>query len=123
MQVAYIYDAEIVSVYDADTIRMDIDLGMNTWVHNEPIRVRGIDAPEVRGVERPEGLKARDFVREVLPPGSKVLLETYRDKKGKYGRYVADVYFDYEGKQWSLAELLCSKGMADIYPSGDGVTL
>lgn len=112
MQVSYVYDAKVVSVYDADTIRMDIDLGMNTWIHNEPIRVRGINAPEVRGEERPDGIKARDFVRDILPSGSKVLLETYRDKKGKYGRYVANVYFEYEGKQTSLAELLCRDGYA-----------
>lgn len=112
MQGAYVYDAEIVSVYDADTIRMDVDLGMKTWVHNEPIRLRGVDAPEVRGEERPLGIEARDFVREIMPPGTKVLIETYKDKKGKYGRYVADIYFDYEGRQWSLAELLCRNGYA-----------
>ncbi len=35
----YVYDARVVSVYDGDTIRVDIDLGFNLWLHNESIRL------------------------------------------------------------------------------------
>ena len=113
MEPNFVYNAVVVSVYDADTIRMDIDLGMNTWIKNEPIRLYGIDAPEVRGEEREEGLISRDYVRELLPAGAEVVIATRKDKKGKYGRYVADVYYSQDGKQVSLNEDLVDKGLAE----------
>ena len=57
----YHYRATVVSVYDGDTCTVDIDLGLNTWVRGEKLRLYRINAPELRGVERPEGLKSRDF--------------------------------------------------------------
>ena len=43
------YKAIVISVYDADTITVDIDLGFHIWARSEKIRLFGIDAPEVRG--------------------------------------------------------------------------
>ena len=60
----YYYRAVVVSVYDGDTCTVDIDLGLNTWVRGEKLRLYRINAPELRGPERPEGLKSRDFLRE-----------------------------------------------------------
>ena len=71
----YRYKAEIVRVYDGDTVWADIDLGFNTWRRNEPLRLWGIDTPEVRGDERPEGLTVRDILRERIL-GKEVLICT-----------------------------------------------
>ena len=43
----YQYNANIRKVVDGDTIEIDIDLGLSTWVHSERIRLYGIDTPEV----------------------------------------------------------------------------
>ena len=103
----YIYRAIVVSVYDGDTIRVDWDLGASIWMRNEPIRLYGINAPEVRGEERPEGLVARDWLREKLI-GKSVIMRTIKDAKGKYGRYLGIIYLDGE----NINEALIEAGMA-----------
>lgn len=89
----YFYKATVTSIYDGDTFRADIDLGFNLKIANEPIRLLGIDTPEIRGEERSEGLKAKEYVESKIPVGSQVYLLTEKDKAGKYGRYLATVYY------------------------------
>tara|TARA_R110000803_G_scaffold32357_1_gene71367 strand:+ start:2473 stop:2892 length:420 start_codon:yes stop_codon:yes gene_type:complete len=89
--VPYVYTAEVLSVYDADTITIEIDLGFHVKA-KQKVRLFGIDAWEVRGAERPQGLIARDWMREQIPAGSKIMIKTIKDKTGKYGRYLAIVY-------------------------------
>ncbi len=62
----YYYKAKIISVYDGDTVRVDIDLGLSTWIKNEKLRLARINAPELRGDEREAGMAARDFLREYV---------------------------------------------------------
>lgn len=45
----YHYAAQVVSVYDGDTITVDIDLGLEVWLKGQKIRLLNIDTPEVRG--------------------------------------------------------------------------
>ena len=107
----YIYDAVVVSVYDGDTIRVDIDLGFNLWLHNESIRFIGINAPELKGDSRPEGLKSREWLAAKLPPGTKILLRTEKDSREKYGRYLGHIYLD----GVDLNEELLKQGLAKPY--------
>ncbi len=91
----YHYAANVISVYDGDTITVDIDLGMSLWKKGERLRLWRINTPEVRGESRTEGLKARDYVRSLVE-GRQVLLRTILDKRGddsteKYGRLLAEV--------------------------------
>lgn len=83
----YTYKAHITQVYDGDTVTVDIDLGLNVWIRNEKVRLYGINAPELRGKERPQGLPSRDHLRELILDKD-VIIETIKDKKGKYGRYL-----------------------------------
>lgn len=87
----FTYGAEVTDVYDGDTITANIDLGFHTWIHGEKLRLFGIDAPEMRGDEKPEGTKSRDWLRSVILDKA-ILIETVKDKKGKYGRYLATLY-------------------------------
>ncbi len=95
----YHYSANVISVYDGDTCTVDIDLGLNAWMRNEKIRLFGINAPELRGDEREEGLKSRDFLRSIID-GKEVLLQTLKDKKGKYGRYIANIWYKDDNGNW-----------------------
>lgn len=92
----YEYRATIVSVYDADTITVDIDLGFYVWHKKQPIRLYGINAWEVRGEEKAKGIIARDAVREFVKEyGPEVIIKTYAGKeKEKYGRWLADVRWE-----------------------------
>ena len=91
----YHYAANVISVYDGDTITVDIDLGMSLWKKGENLRLWRINTPEVKGESRPAGLVARDYVRSLVE-GRQVLLRTILDKRGddttgKYGRLLAEV--------------------------------
>ncbi len=109
----YYYQANVTAVYDGDTCTVDIDLGLKTWVHGEKIRVTRINAPEVRGAERPEGLLARDFLRDKIL-GKTVILQTLRDKKGKYGRYLGEIWLEDDAGEWiNISDLLVQEGFAE----------
>jgi micrococcal nuclease len=109
----YFYEAVVTSVYDGDTITANIDLGLNIWIHNAKLRLYGIDTPEVRGPERQKGLQARDRLRELVL-NREVTLKTYKDKKGKFGRYLAIIFIsDPNGKGLlNINELLKREGLA-----------
>lgn len=106
----YIYKAHVTSVYDGDTITVDMDLGMSTWLHGVKLRLANINTPELRGDERGLGLKARDFVRELILDKD-VIIKTDKDHKGKYGRYIAEVIID----DLNLNEHLIEVGLAQPY--------
>ncbi|MEJ2634098.1 MAG: thermonuclease family protein [Calditrichia bacterium] len=107
----YYYKAEVVSVYDGDTITVDIDLGFRAWLKKEKIRLYRINAPEVRGSEREEGLKSRDFLRSQILD-KEIVLQTIRDRQGKYGRYLAEVWLE-QGTKWiNINDLMVTQGMA-----------
>lgn len=110
----YYYKARVISVYDGDTVRVDVDLGFKSWIHNEKLRLARIDAPELRGDERPEGLLSRDFLRELIL-GKEVVLHTFKDRQGKYGRYLADIWLNRDGKWVNINDLLVTEGHAVYY--------
>ena len=61
--------SRVISVYDGDTFRVDIDSLPPIVGKNIPIRLNGIDTPEIQGkcqYEKDLALKARDFVRNKL---------------------------------------------------------
>lgn len=105
-------------VYDGDTIRADIDYGFRQWGHYQPLRLTGLDAPELRGIERVDGLVSRDWLREQLPVGTKILIQTEKDRTGndsteKYGRYLATIWL-LDGT--NLNEKMIAAKMAGVYP-------
>lgn len=101
-----------IRVYDGDTFFINIGCDFSLVCENMPIRVAGIDTPELRGKEKAKGLLVRDYVKAVL--GDAKIIELKNLKRGKYFRIVADVYVD--GK--SLAELLLKEGYAVPYDGG-----
>lgn len=113
---AYTYRAKVISIYDGDTITVDIDLGFHMTRHQEKLRLYGVDTPEIRGPERPEGLKAKAFAKMHIPEGSDILLTTLKDKTGKFGRLLAIVWP--QGSDISFNEMLIRSGNAEPYFGG-----
>jgi len=94
----YEYSATVERVVDGDTVDLDIDLGLDVHVH-ERCRLYGINAPEMKGESREAGMAAWKWlvgriVEERDMPAHKLAIRTIKDKKGKYGRYLAVLYVD-----------------------------
>lgn len=105
----YEYSAVIKEIYDGDTMRADVDLGFGVILSNQPLRLYGINAPEVTGEQRPLGLVSRDRLRELIL-GKKVVIRTYRDSKEKYGRYLATVIIDgLDVNEWLVENKLAER--------------
>lgn len=93
----YTYLALIVRVVDGDTVDAEIDLGFHTW-RKERLRLNRINAPEPKGATREEGKAATNWLREHVE-GQWLIVRTIarrdgRDKQGKYGRYLIEIFKD-----------------------------
>ncbi|MHA2265720.1 MAG: thermonuclease family protein [Candidatus Thorarchaeota archaeon] len=100
----YEYRANVVGVYDGDSITVDIDLGFGVWLKGQKVRFLGVDTPEIRGEERELGLISRDALREKILDKS-ITIKTHKDSKGKYGRWLAEIVLDGENiNEWLLTE-------------------
>ena len=91
----YEYRADIRRVVDGDTVDADIDLGFNVWLRNERLRLYRIDAPETRGASKQAGIASTKALTEKIN-GKRVTICTVKDRKGKYGRYLATVWLENE---------------------------
>ena len=105
------YNCTIRRVVDGDTVDVDIDLGFDMWIHNERVRLFGIDTPESRTrdlEEKKAGLFAKDVVLHYLPEGSKQVLRTHKDKVGKYGRVLGEfvIYDSIADRQTTINQFM-----------------
>ena len=107
--------SKVISVYDGDTFRVDIDSLSPIVGKNIPIRLKGVDTPEIQGkcqYEKDLALKARDFVRNKLANAKEIKLTKLQ--RGKYFRVVADVMID----RVSLGQELLENKLAYKYAGG-----
>lgn len=88
----YQYTALVLSVYDADTLTVEVDLGFHVKI-KQTLRLSRINAPEVTGDTKQLGLDARDYVRRQIL-GKRVTICTEKDKQEKFGRYLAEVIYN-----------------------------
>ena len=97
--------SKVISVYDGDTFRVDIDSLPPIVGKNIPIRLNGVDTPEIRGkckYEKDLAIKARDFVRNKLANAKEIKLNNLQ--RGKYFRVVANVIVDGVSLEQELLE-------------------
>jgi micrococcal nuclease len=80
-------------IYDGDTYRLDVDYGFRQWKLAAKCRLADINCPSIKGTERPDGLAARDRVRELLAPPVELRIQPRAPDPVKYGRYLVDVAF------------------------------
>jgi endonuclease YncB( thermonuclease family) len=122
----YEYKCDVVRVIDGDTVVVNIDLGFDTWLFDQHIRIQHIDTPEVRTrnlEEKEKGLDAKARAEELLPVGSTQYLvsRSYDSNTGKYGRIVGDFLLIYpkEGNNANYkryySEIMLLEGHAEEY--------
>jgi endonuclease YncB( thermonuclease family) len=107
--------SKVINVYDGDTFRVNIDSLPPIVGRNIPIRVNGVDTPEIRGkcqYEKNLALEARDFVRSKLANAKEIKLTNLQ--RGKYFRVVANVLVD----GVSLEQELLDNKLAYEYSGG-----
>ena len=116
----YEYRVKILRIVDGDTVDVDIDLGFGIWIHNERVRIMGIDTPESRtrdSVEKLFGKAAGKRLGELL--GETAILKTQinkdgEDMKGKFGRVLGDFVVDDQ----MATDILIEEGHAVAYFGG-----
>lgn len=106
----YKYKAIVVEIYDGDSVTVDIDLGFNNWIKNMKLRLYGVDTPELRGDERSDGLISKQYMIDNIL-GKEVIVQTIKDKKEKYGRYLAVIWLN----DININEKLLEEGLAEPY--------
>lgn len=103
MRTEFLYLAEVLSVYDGDTLTVNLtisvtDHGFKMKSHmiweGRKIRLFGVNTPEVRGKGKERGYVVRNWVRAQLAPCRRIVVATEKDKEGKYGRLLGTIYYD-----------------------------
>lgn len=103
----YEYRAKVISIYDGDTLKAEVDLGFNVKI-TETFRLSGLNTPEVRGEQKDLGIISRDRLRNKILD-KEVIIKTFKDSTEKYGRYIAEIYLESE----NINEWLISEGLAE----------
>lgn len=118
----YRYAATVTNIYDGDTITVDLDLGLNIHHQDRTVRLWGINTPEVRGPQRPQGLTARDWLRNLITD-TDIILRTHKDSTGRYGRLLAEIFHQDDDGQWvNINQALVDSGHAELNTYGDPFT-
>lgn len=101
---------EWLKIYDGDTVTVIIDCGFGIYL-KQRIRLFGINAPEIRGSERPEGLKSKQRLIELVQEyKDDIYVKTIKDKTGKYGRLLGILLI--KDKKDSINKILLDEGFA-----------
>ena len=114
----YRYDAKVLRVIDGDTIDCLVDLGFKMSM-TERFRLYGVDTPETRTKDKEEkkrGLEAKKFVRDRIQ-GENVEIDVTKGQ-GKFGRYLATVYYYVQEFKVNLNKELVERGHAKRYYGG-----
>lgn len=84
----YTYAARLVRVTDADTVRLDLDLGFYQWRLDQPYRLLRIDAPEMNTAA---GKAAKTWLEQHLVGKSLVAMT---QKSDSFGRFLIELLAD-----------------------------
>lgn len=107
--------SRLISVYDGDTFKVDIDSLHPLIGKNVSIRVNFVDTPEIRGKcesEKELARVAQQFAEEMLRDAK--VIELHNVQRDKYFRIVADVFAD----GVSLSSALLQNNLGYEYDGG-----
>lgn len=108
----YEYSAWLVAHVDGDTIHAGIDVGIDIATF-QTLRFYGVNAPEIG---TPAGKTSAAWVQQWFQtncPDGKFILQTVKDKREKYGRYLAVILS--ADRVHNLNEELVAAGQAVSY--------
>ena len=114
----YEYRCKVVKIIDGDTVDVDIDLGFGVWLKKERIRMFGIDTPESRTrdlEEKKYGNAAKEFITGMLDDEGGIVLKTRKDKEGKYGRILGELWRTTDFADKSINDYMIEKHHAVRY--------
>lgn len=105
----YTYRCQITEIIDGDSVWGLLDRGFGDHSLRE-LRLNRIDAWEPKGIERPLGYIAKEFLEEYMPVGSSVIIQS----KGfdSFGRLICELWLEREECWVNLGDLLVEKGHA-----------
>jgi micrococcal nuclease len=83
----YEYNARVIRIVDGDTVHLEVDLGFDVK-RRDSFRLFGINAPE-HGTA--EGEAATAYLKTLIKVDDVIMLRTRKDKREKYGRYLAQL--------------------------------
>lgn len=121
-ETAYEYKAKVKRWIDGDTVELSVDLGFRCRIRDR-FRLRGVDTPELRPRKadfeseelRQKHIEAAKVAtarcEELAPVDTYVLIETFKDDQGKYGRWLCRIWIESK-KEW-LDKILISEGLAE----------
>ena len=107
--------SKVISIYDGDTLRVNIDSFPDIVGKNIRIRIKGIDAPEIKGKCQREidlAIMARDYLRNAINQSSHIELRNI--ERGKYFRIAGELYIDGE----NISNNLIKRKLAYHYNGG-----
>lgn len=117
----YAYRATVLHVVDGDTIDLSVSLGFDIS-YKARFRMAGINTPESYGPDACDaGRAAKAFLADLLREGTAVLVKTTKDKKEKYGRFLAEIFIlDTSGQPVanSVNQMMIDAGHAKAYFGG-----
>lgn len=108
-------NVSIASIYDGDTFKINLNCSLAVYCEKVPVRVRGVDTPEIKGkTEREKALaqKAKAFTKDFLSVAPVTLSDCGRDK---YFRLLCDVT---NGEGNDLAQELIKRDLGYAYQGG-----
>lgn len=108
-----LHEAFVESVYDGDTFTASVFLDFKLRIDDEKFRLFGIDAPELRGIERSKGIASRDYL-SLLIERKMVSLSVDSHRTDKYGRYLVIVYTQTDTGRVNVNETMVKQGHATI---------
>jgi endonuclease YncB( thermonuclease family) len=105
----------VISIYDGDTIRVNINNLPPIIGQNIRIRLSNIDTPEIKGQcsrEKKLALIARDRLRQLV--NNAHTIEIHNLQRGKYFRIVADLMLDGQ----NASDILINENLGVPYKGG-----
>lgn len=129
----FLYSAIYLSNYDGDTIDLLVDTGFGEWSVKR-FRLMAINTPELRGgteetkalgyvakaalksacedgrIFEEKGMSYSEAFSYLFKKIKRVNILTYKDKKGKYGRYLLEVL----GEGGNVNQSLIAQGLAEF---------
>lgn len=106
---------KVIKVYDGDTFTLASRLPYNgSPIYRFSVRINGIDCPEMKTTNKSEKQCAELARQKVYDMIFNNIVELKNVKLEKYGRVLADVYYN----DISIGEMLCKCNLAVTYDGG-----